>query len=69
MDELAVRVETPLQRLLVEQALAFAKELERAARACYEQLALSNARPELRETCGNDLRIVSAASNPKFAKA
>src|SRR4051794_13341703 len=40
LDELAIRVETPLQRTLVERALAFAKELERAADAAPDGLVL-----------------------------
>ena len=40
MDELAIRVKTPLQRLLVERALAFAVELEQAADAAPDGLVL-----------------------------
>ena len=39
-DELPIRIETPLQRLLVERALAFAKELEQAADAAPDGLVL-----------------------------
>ena len=42
MDELPIRIETPLQRLLVERALAFAKELERAADAAPDGLVLDH---------------------------
>ena len=40
LDELTIRVETPLQRLLVERALAFAVELEQAADAAPDGLVL-----------------------------
>ena len=69
MDELAVRVETPLQRPLVEQALAFAKELERAADEApdgqvldrCERVALSSGRESLRKAPADTLEAQAAA--------
>lgn len=73
MDELCVRVETPLQRLLVEQALAFAKELERAADAApegqvldrCERVALSSGREFLRKALADTLEHQAATGEAK----
>jgi hypothetical protein len=56
MERLVVEVETPLQRLILEQALALAQELEQAAEAApdgqvldrCEQVALGSGREFLR---------------------
>jgi hypothetical protein len=77
MDELAVRVETPLQRLLVEQALAFAKELERAADDApdgqvldrCERVALSSGRESLRKALADTLEVQAALGEVKKARA
>jgi len=73
MDELAVRVETPLQRLLVEQALAFAKELERAADDApdglvldrCERVALTSGREFLRKALADTLEAQAALGEAK----
>lgn len=73
MDELAVRVETPLQRLLVEQALALAKELERAADDApdgqvldrCERVALTSGREFLRKALADTLESQAAAGEGK----
>ena len=73
MDELAVRVETPLQRLLAEQALAFAKELERAAAAApdgqvldrCERVALTTGRELLRKALADTLKHQAAVGEAK----
>lgn len=57
MERFTVEVQTPLQRLIVEQALAMAKELEQAADAApdgqvldrCEQVALDSGRDSLRQ--------------------
>lgn len=57
MDELVIQVQTPLQRRIVEQALALAKELEQVADNapdghvldCCEQVALGSGREFLRQ--------------------
>lgn len=57
MDELVVKVQTPLQRRIVEQALALAKELEQAADGApdgqvldrCERVALGSGREFLRQ--------------------
>ena len=73
MDELAVRVETPLQRLLVEQALAYAKELERAADDApdgqvldrCERVALTTGREFLRASLAETLEHQAVAGEGK----
>lgn len=57
MERFTVEVETPLQRLILEQALALAKELEQTAHAApdgqvldrCEQVALGSGREFLRQ--------------------
>jgi hypothetical protein len=73
MDELAVRVETPLQRLLVEQALAFAKEMERAAADApdglvldrCERVALTSGREFLRKALADTLEAQATSGDAK----
>jgi hypothetical protein len=73
MDELAIWIETPLQRLLVEQALALAKELERAANDApdgqvldrCERVALSSGREFLRKALADTLESQAAAAGGK----
>jgi len=77
MDELAVRVETPLQRLLVEQALAFAKELERAADEApdgqvldrCERVALTSGREFLRNALADTLESQAAVGEAKKGRS
>jgi hypothetical protein len=69
MDELAVRVEAPLQRLLVEQALAYAKESEQAANDApdgqmldrCERVALSSGREFLRRSLVGTIEAQAAS--------
>ncbi len=69
MDELAVRVEAPLRRPLVEQALAFAEELERAADDALdgrvldrcERVALSSGRESLRKAPADTIEAQAAS--------
>jgi hypothetical protein len=73
MDELTVRVETPLQRLLVERALAFAKELEHVADAApdglvldrCESVALTSGRAFLRTALADALEHQAATADGK----
>jgi len=73
MDELAVRVEAPLQRLLVEQAPASAKQWERAADDApdgqvldrCEQVALTRGRGSLREAPADTLESQAASGEGK----
>jgi hypothetical protein len=73
MDDLTIRVETPLQRLLVERALAFAKELEQVADAApdglvldrCESVALATGREFLRTALADALERQAAAADGK----
>jgi hypothetical protein len=73
MDELAIRVETPLQRLLVERALAFAKELEQAADSApdgrvldrCESVALGSGRDFLRRALADVLEHQADVADEK----
>ena len=80
MDELAIRVETPLQRTLVERALAFAEELEQAAGSApdglvldrCESVALASGRDSLRKALADALEyqaVVGEAKGGRFAPA
>ncbi len=70
MDELPIRIETPLQRLLVERALAFAKELEQAADTApdglvldrRESVAVSSGREFLRRALADALEHQAAVA-------
>jgi hypothetical protein len=73
MDELVVRVQTPLQRRIVEQALALAKELEQAADGApdgqvldhCEQVALGSGRDFLRQALSAALEQQAQAVEKK----